>query len=788
MSVAHRLNWRLFAAVIASAAGLAASPALAQVSTKSGIGATPYSGGVTFRVFAPFATSVGVYGDFNSWNTAGIALSSEGNGYWSHDVAGALDGQQYKYIVTNGANTYYKNDPRAREVTNSVGNSIIRGTTFDWSTYGSTITLFSDNFERTSIGTGWTVSGSSTYRVQISSTYKATGTYGVTFDSSASSTYETSQLTKTVDASQYGALTLTYKIRNVGDETQSQDGIYMSNDGTTWYKLSGFPAIASTFSTVNIDVSAAAATAGITPGSSFRIRFQQYDNSPLPSDGIAIDDVSLTGKLKSPSYTTPNWNEMVVYELHVGTFNDTAGGAPGTFDTAIQRLDQLKDLGVNAIEVMPIAEFAGDFSWGYNPADPYAIESAYGGMLGYKRFVNECHARGIAVIQDIVFNHFGPSDLDIWQFDGWSQNGYGGVYFYNDYRAVTPWGNTRPDYGRGEIRTYLHDNALQWLNEFRADGLRWDSTVNIRTVNNGGGGDIGDGYSLMQWINNDIDSSQGYKISIAEDLQSAAYMTQPTSSGGAGFDSQWDAQFFHPIRDNVITANDSDRDMNAVKGAITANYNGSATQRVIYTESHDEVANGQSRVPEMIWPGNAGSWYSRKRSTLGAGVVMTSPGIPMIFEGQEVLEDGYFQDSDPVDWTKLTTYAGIETMYRDMIRLRRNWYDNTRGLRGNNVNVFHVNNTNKVIAYHRWQNGGPKDDVVIVCNFANTSYTSYNLGFPRGGTWKVRFNSDWNGYSSDFNNTNSYDTTANAGAKDGLNYNGNVGIGPYTMIILSQDN
>jgi 1,4-alpha-glucan branching enzyme len=788
MKVQQGWQRRSLVGVIALVAGLAALPAMAQVSTKSGIGATPYSGGVTFRVFAPFATTVAVKGDFNSFAAPGIALSNEGNGYWSHDVAGALDGQQYKYTITNGANTYVKNDPRARDVTNSVGNSIIRGTTFDWSTYGSAITLFSDNFDRATIGSAWTVSGTSTYRVQTSTTYKAAGTYGCTFDSSASSTYQTSQLTKTIDASAYGALTLTYKVRNVGEETDTADGVFISNNGTTWYKVGSYPAISSTFSTQTIDLTAAAATAGITPGTTFKIRFQEYDNSPLPSDGLAIDDVSLTGKLKSPSYTTPNWNEMVVYELHIGTFNDAAGGIPGTFDTAIQRLDQLQALGVNAVEVMPLAEFAGDFSWGYNPAAPYAPESIYGGLLGYKRFVNECHARGIAVIQDIVFNHFGPSDLDMWQFDGWSQNGYGGVYFYNDYRAVTPWGNTRPDYGRGEIRNYLRDNAIQWLSECRADGLRWDSTVNIRTVNNGGGGDLPDGYSLMQYINNEIDSSQGYKISIAEDLQSASYMTQPTGSGGAGFDSQWDAQFFHPIRDNIITSADSSRDMNAVKTAITANYNGSATQRVIYTESHDEVANGHARVPEEIYPGNAGSWYSRKRSTLGAAVVMTAPGIPMIFEGQEVLEDGYFQDTDPVDWSKLTTYSGIQTMYRDMIRLRRNWFDTTRGLRGNNVNVFHVNNTNKVIAYHRWQNGGAKDDCVIVCNFANTSYTSYNLGFPRGGTWKVRFNSDWNGYSADFANTNAYDTTANSGAKDGLNFNGNIGIGPYTVIILSQDN
>ncbi len=92
------------------------------------------------------------------------------------------------------------------------------------------------------------------------------------------------------------------------------------------------------------------------------------------------------------------------------------------------------------------------------------------------------HAHGIAVLVDVVYNHFGPGDLDLWQFDGWSENGMGGIYFYNDWRAKTPWGDSRPDYGRGEVRQYLRDNALMWLEEYRVDGLRWDSTLYIRNV------------------------------------------------------------------------------------------------------------------------------------------------------------------------------------------------------------------------------------------------------------------------------------------------------------------
>jgi 1,4-alpha-glucan branching enzyme len=125
-------------------------------------------------------------------------------------------------------------------------------------------------------------------------------------------------------------------------------------------------------------------------------------------------------------------------------------------------------------------------------------------------------------------------------------------------------------------------------------------------------------------------------------------------------------------------------------------------------------------------------------------------------------------------------------MYRDLIRLRRNWFDDTRGLCGQSVNVYHVNNTDKVVAFHRWDQGGAGDDVVVVLNFANRQYAGYTLGFPRGGIWHVRLNSDWNGYSSDFSNAASDDVSANPASRDSMNFEGTIGLGPYTAIILSQ--
>lgn len=587
-------------------------------SPRPGMGATPYAGGTTFRVWAPFAQSVHVAGTFNGWSGTAAPLQREPAGHWSLDVRRARPGQEYKFVLRNGTQTLWRIDPRARQVTSSVGNGVIVDDAFDW--------------------------GSAPYR-------------------------------------------------------------------------------------------------------------------------------------------TPNWNELVIYQLHVGTFNDAPGGRPGTFDTAIARLDRLRDLGVNAVKLLPVNEFPGDFSWGYNPSHPFSVESAYGGPLALKRFVREAHRRGIAVLLDVVHNHYGPMDLDLWRFDGWSQGRWGGVYFYADGRAVTPWGDTRPDFGRPEVRQYIRDNMLLWANAYRLDGFRWDSTLNMRRSNQG---DLPDGWSLMQWLNNELDRTQPWKISIAEDLQENDWITRGTASGGAGFDSQWSAAFVHPVRAALETAHDHERNMVAVRDAITRRENGDAFRRVIYTESHDEVANGRQRVSSSIDPANPGSYWARKRSTLGAALAMTSPGIPMIFQGQEVLEDGWFDDRDPVDWTKETRFAGIRLLYRDLIALRRNLRGTTRGLTGQNLNVYHVNQDGKVLAFHRWMDGGPGDDVVVIANFANRTWRGYRIGLPTAGRWVTVFNSDWSGYSPDFGNLATPPVSAVASPYDGLRFSAPLDLAPYSVRILAR--
>jgi len=489
------------------------------------------------------------------------------------------------------------------------------------------------------------------------------------------------------------------------------------------------------------------------------------------------------------NFVAPKLHELVIYEMHIGTFNGASEGSPGTLHDVAEKFNHLKRLGVNAIQIMPTAEFAGDYSWGYNPAHIFAVESAYGGPKALKKLVKDAHQAGLAVILDVVYNHFGPSDLDLWQFDGWSENGGGGIYFYNDWKAETPWGNTRPDYGRGEVRQFIRDNALMWIEDFHMDGLRYDMTLFIRNVrgHETPGDELPEGWGLTQWINGEIREKFPNVITIAEDLRDNAYLTKSPGEGGAGFHSQWDARFVHPVRGAVIPQEDQHRSMTAIRDAIATIYNGDAFQRVIYSESHDEVANGKSRVPSEISPQDPEGVYSQKRSVQAAVMVFTAPGVPMLFQGQEFLENGWFRDDVPLDWDKSQEFRGIVRLYADLAKLRLNRQGFSRGLMGHGVKPHHVDDLNKVIAFHRWDKGGPGDDVIVVLNLSNQLLENYRVGFPAGGLWKLRLNTDWEGYSKDFTNHSASDVTADGEAWSNYPTIGVVQLAPYSALIYTQD-
>ena len=466
-------------------------------------------------------------------------------------------------------------------------------------------------------------------------------------------------------------------------------------------------------------------------------------------------------------------NDLVIYQLHIGTF--AGQNPPATFDDAIPLLDHVRNLGCTAVEPLPVNEFPGGRSWGYNPCDPFAIETGYGGPDAFKRFVRAAHARGLGVIVDVVHNHYGPTDLDLWQFDGAHWNGfYGGIYFYNDERAETPWGHTRPDYGRPEVRQYIRDQVFMFAEEYRVDGFRWDSVYHIISYNEQNQGRNPEAIRMLHDINQELARKHPRLVRIAEDHAFEQDMA---------FDGQWDIGYRWALFHLVADAWDADRDMRVAAGVLS---DWPSFQRVAFTEAHDYVAGmnyGRSRVPAMIHPEDPASLWARKRALLGAAIVFTTPGIPMLFQGQEMNESRGFHDDVPVNWELTNTFAGIVRAYSDLIHLRRNLGGTTPGLEGTGVFVQHLDNDNKVIACTRWNRGGETDDVVVVANFSCNDYdkNDYAIRFPSTGTWHRHFNSDSKLYAGDFGGVGAAQVVAT-----GAPPTARVSMGKYSLQIFSK--
>ncbi|HET9174487.1 MAG TPA: alpha-amylase family glycosyl hydrolase [Candidatus Saccharimonadales bacterium] len=480
--------------------------------------------------------------------------------------------------------------------------------------------------------------------------------------------------------------------------------------------------------------------------------------------------------------------QQVIYELHVGTFNRPDPATPGTFATAMEKLDYLKELGITTIELMPIGNMYMQREWwGYTPEYIYAVENLYGGRHQLLEFIKAAHARGLAVMLDVVYNHFADdANLDLWQYDGWSEHNMGGVYFYNDERGVTPWGKTRPDYGRPEVRQFLLDNVRLWLWDCHFDGLRVDSTIYIRTtsgINDDPAHELEDGWLFLQRLNGLARKLNPNALIVAEDIACNEYLSKPVADGGAGFAGQWEVDFPDMLRHTLHTNEPSAIPLAGLIGSLGKRYNDDAFQRVVYADSHDSAANGSARFNDVVAGSKkvpATGVFARRQSCIAAAIVLSAPGIPMLFMGQEFLEDGSFSDWECLDWAKTAKHAGILEAYRHLIALRRNLHGHTAGLSGQHYNLTQLDEDNKVIAYHRWHEGGPKDDVMVIVNLGNRHFDSYVLGFPRDGSWQVRFNSTWDGYSKDFANVLVPEVQVMTGE-------GVVVVPPSSVLILSQD-
>ena len=439
-------------------------------------------------------------------------------------------------------------------------------------------------------------------------------------------------------------------------------------------------------------------------------------------------------------------DRQVLYELHVGTFVRPDPATSGNFHTAISKLDYLRDLGVTTIELMPITSMATSYGWGYAPSALYSVENSYGGSYGLKKFVREAHRRGLAVILDMVYNHFGPRAA-LWQFDGWSENNRGGIYFYNDERGDTPWG-ARPDYGRPEVRDFILDNVSMWLNEYHVDGFRLDSTIYMRNTagrNNDPAHDIPDAWRLMMDINNRAHKIKPDALVIAEDCAGNGQITNAQIYGGAGFDSQWDLGLPHVIRGALRVGNEPVGLQNLIN-VQGQSFNGDWHQRIVFSDSHDTAANGNERIVAMAVP-DTHSVGARRIAILCSAIALTTPGVPMLLAGSEFLQGEDFNEWNSLDWDNASKFRGIVEAHRHLIALRKNAYGDTGGLLSGDIRVLMQDENCRVLMYQRGDEN--EQPVIVLINFSNYKWKNYTLPLPYGD-WQIKFNSSWKGYSSDF--------------------------------------
>jgi 1,4-alpha-glucan branching enzyme len=443
------------------------------------------------------------------------------------------------------------------------------------------------------------------------------------------------------------------------------------------------------------------------------------------------------------AFRKPKREESVVYELHIGSFAAAPMSTQGTFAAAQGKLDELKDLGVNVIELMPVQHFGGSAtSWGYNPHLFFAPKNSYGSDEDLKRFINEAHRRGIAVWLDIVMNHIdGWSRAPMACFDGWCPPGNWGIYtFPAGPWASTPWG-PRPNYADPHVRRMLLESAQWWLREMHGDGFRWDSTSNLRANDGKGVAPFGKEFLIDA---NAITHAAG-GLSIAEDLKGYEALTKAPGAGGFGFDAQWDG-FGYDVMNLLVPFADDGRDLGVVQRLLTGGFGGDGFARLLWTENHDTVGNGGARLPVKIDPATPTSFAARRRSLLAATLMLTTPGIPMFFMGQEQLSVQGFPDPPPVLSAASDEGLRIRAAYRTLVALRRNLAGGTGALLEPGVEVLHFNSAAKVIAYRRF--GPSRQEVVVVLNLRNRAYPRYDIGAP-AGRWQVRYDADWADFGTD---------------------------------------
>jgi 1,4-alpha-glucan branching enzyme len=530
--------------------------------------------------------------------------------------------------------------------------------------------------------------------------------------------------------------------------------------------------------------------AGAKAGDHYAFSLDQADGDPLvrtdpycrqlADDGCVVSDPSAYS-WQSPGFARPSRDKSVVYELHVGSFAVEAGAEHGTFASLTQALEGLAELGVDVIELMPVQSFGGGpAGWGYNPQLYFAPKPSYGTTDELRAMIDRAHGLGIAVWLDSVVNHMdGWTKAPLRCFDGDCDSGGSGIYFFpqGDY-AATPWG-PRPNYPEPQVTRMLTDAAIAFVDELHGDGFRWDSVSNIRALD--GNGSTPGGKELMVSINDALHARGA--MSVAEDLKGYGAITQPTTDGGFGFDAQWDG-FGWSVVGELTKASDTDRDLGNLVNALTGTSGGDPFGRLLFLENHDTVGNGGARLPVKIDGADPGGLPARQRAMLGAVLLLTTPGVPMIFMGEESLATQGFGGTPAPLQAPTADGLGVRTLYKDLIRLRRNLDGNTGGLADRQVEIVHRNDAGKALAYRR--HGASGQDVLVLLNLKNKAYAEYDIGVDDPGPWTIRVNTTHSRYGSGLADGQTGTVTAHAGDKDGKPYVLPLTLGAYGAIVLSR--
>lgn len=486
-------------------------------------------------------------------------------------------------------------------------------------------------------------------------------------------------------------------------------------------------------------------------------------------------------------YRTPRFNDLIVYQFHIGVFyaRDTQGrdirrGRVCKILDVIDRIEYWRDLGINAVMPLPFQEYQGENSLGYNGTDLFSPEMDYsvprsdlapylaranrlltrkgfapltdaqlaGQINQFKAFIDLCHLHGIAVITDVVYNHAGGGfDAEsIKFFDRQPETtDDNSLYFTHHDHA----GGRVFDFAAPEVRRFLIDNARMLVDEYHVDGLRYDQVTVI---------DEHGGWFFAQELTSAVRTLAPDAVQIAEYWGAERWKGVATPPWGMGFDVGYSDVLRDTMRDVLaqITAGaHAPVDLWPLHHALYSTYDEPGRWTVFQCiENHDLLdvthvgRDRQPRIPALCDASNARSWYARSRSKVATGLLLTAPGIPMIFMGQEFLEDKYWSDWQGrpellIWWDGL---EGGDKAMSDQHRFTRDlmWLRRTHpALRADGLNVFHVDNANRVIAFHRWVPGIGRDLVVVASLNESTHYDrSYRLGFPGHGHWHEVFNSD----------------------------------------------